>query len=207
MIINNLDLSQFRIKLLDSGIGIDDSSVTSAKFTLTSNGVTLVAGTDYQFVYNANTDEAFFYPTSGLWTRGPTYVIRADNTPGTGIRDFAGNALQANKLSGETSFTIATGAVSDWGNAPDSTLGSQYNYHTRSADLVAAGPSHAVVPGFRLVRQTLPMPMASPRCWLAPTSATTAWLASTSSRGRATSRPSSSMPPSRARPHSMSGSI
>ena len=150
VIINNLDLSQFRIKLLDSGIGIDDSSVTSAKFTLTSNGVTLVAGTDYQFVYNANTDEAFFYPTSGLWTRGPTYVIRADNTPGTGIRDFAGNALQANKLSGETSFTIATGAVSDWGNAPDSTLGSQYNYHTRSADLVAAGPSHAVVPGFRL---------------------------------------------------------
>ncbi|MFN6108114.1 MAG: hypothetical protein ACK5EA_27145, partial [Planctomycetaceae bacterium] len=53
-------LTQFVLQLSDVGVGIDHSTVLDAAFVLRQDGVALVSGTDYQFVYNRNTRQVFF---------------------------------------------------------------------------------------------------------------------------------------------------
>lgn len=150
--IRNENLTQFIIQLSDSGIGIDDNTVSSAQFTLTSDGVPLVDTVDYQFVYNAATDQAIFRPTAGVWPLNHTYKITINNNkPGsldtlgnplpTGILDLAGNEIAANRPNNETSYNIFVGTLYDFGDAPDP------KYPTL---LASNGAAHVVQDGFHL---------------------------------------------------------
>ena len=139
VLIRNETLTIFVLKLLDAGIGIDDLSVTAGKFILSQDGVPLVLGTDYTFVYNSTNDEVYFTPISGAWPLNHTYSILVDNTA-TGIRDLAGNLLEPNRTDGTTLFTIFVGTVRDFGDAP-----SPY-----PSLLAANGAAHDVVLGYHL---------------------------------------------------------
>lgn len=96
-------LSQLVLQFNDSGIGIDDNTIASSNFTLTRNGVLLVEGTNYEFSYNAATNEAFF---TFIDTIDGDYVYELTLNRAN-IQDVAGNALQANRGDGSTAFTIA----------------------------------------------------------------------------------------------------
>ncbi len=111
-------LSNFAIQLLDpSGIGIDDASVDSTKFsiTYTDNGtppstITLTEFLNYTFSYDKTNKIVRFDPTAGVWLSG-TYVVTLQNTtsgspPVSPIRDIAGNPLKSNQANGSTSFKI-----------------------------------------------------------------------------------------------------
>lgn len=63
-----------------------------------------------------------------------------------GIADLAGNVLQANQVSGETSFTITTGVGEDYGDAPSSTPNGGGYAVLQSDD----GARHTVDPSFTL---------------------------------------------------------
>lgn len=155
--IKNELLEKFVIKFADVGVGVDDLTVKSANFTVTSTNLvgvttTLVDGTDYTFVYNSTSDEVTLLPSSGIWPLNFTYSITVNNTPpgavdGTGnplpsgVLDLAGNPVAANRNDGRTLFTIFTGILRDYGDAPDP------NYPTLQ---VHNGASHEVIPGFRL---------------------------------------------------------
>lgn len=102
-------LTQFVLQLTDVGVGIDNNTVTSAAFILRKDGVALVNGVDYQFVYNRNTRQVFFQSVS-LFAPQSTYTI---TIPANVVKDLAGNSLQANQTNGSTVFTII-------GNAPPS---------------------------------------------------------------------------------------
>jgi hypothetical protein len=116
-------LSSFAIQLKDiNGAGIDDSTVTSSKFDLYRNGVKLTAGIDYFFQYDTNTKTAYFIPATTFAT-GNQYSIFVDNgvlfdpnstaTP-VGIKDLAGNLLQANSSTGYTRYDIQLqGSIGD----------------------------------------------------------------------------------------------
>ncbi|MFK7818342.1 MAG: hypothetical protein AB8G99_06470, partial [Planctomycetaceae bacterium] len=71
-------LRQFVIRLDDEGIGIDNSSVTSAAFKLFQDEVQLVDGTDYIFTYNSNTKEAIFTAVT-TFEFERAYRIEVDN--------------------------------------------------------------------------------------------------------------------------------
>jgi hypothetical protein len=109
----------FILKFADVGIGIDDAGVVPGQFTVTRDGVPLVLGTDYSFVYNPNTDEASFFPASGTWIDGD-YVITVDNSAATGVKDVAGNRIQPNRADGSTTFNITIGTPYDYSDAPAS---------------------------------------------------------------------------------------
>ncbi|WP_197995863.1 Ig-like domain-containing protein [Gimesia algae] len=108
------------VKLRDSGIGVDDSLVNSAQFTLTaqtsSSTQPLVEGVHYLFSYNSNTNEAIFTSIEGVFRLDTLYTINVRNTdyidinnPAMniiGIKDLAGNSLQPNRDGGITAFTI-----------------------------------------------------------------------------------------------------
>ncbi len=121
----NTGLANFAIQLQDTGTGIDNSTVTSSKFDLYRNGTKLTAGIDYFFEYNTNTETVSFVPATGTWAAGNTYSIYVDNgvkfdpfssaTP-VGIKDLAGNLLQANSSTGYTSYQILL--QSPTGDAP-----------------------------------------------------------------------------------------
>ena len=108
-------LANFAIQLTDSGTGVDDSTVTSTRFDLYRNGVKLTAGVDYFFQYDTNTKTVYFIPATGSWATGNQYTVYVDNgvkfdalsaaTP-VGIKDTAGNLLQANSSTGYTEFQI-----------------------------------------------------------------------------------------------------
>lgn len=96
-------LTQFKLQLIDSGIGIDDTTVNGSDFLLLKNGVPLLEGTDYSFTYNQNTNEAIFTSVS-TFALDSRYQIVIDNPPATdssnptrGITDYAGNFLQNNQ--------------------------------------------------------------------------------------------------------------
>ncbi len=97
-------LTQFSIQLSDVGIGVNNATVTSSAFTLTSNGTTLKNGVDYIFVYNANTHIVSFDSTS-VFSPKNTYVITLNTSA---IQDLAGNDLQANQKNGTCTFTITS---------------------------------------------------------------------------------------------------
>lgn len=63
-------LTTFEIQLSDNGVGIDKSTVTSAAFVMTRNGVLLVEGVDYVFRYLESSNRVVFasasvYPLGG----------------------------------------------------------------------------------------------------------------------------------------------
>lgn len=104
------DLRQFIIQLDDEGIGIDDSSVTSAAFELFMDGQLLIDGTDYIFTYNSNTKEVIFTAVT-TYEFERFYRIEIDNDDTTddgltGVRDLAGNFLAANQVDGTTQFDV-----------------------------------------------------------------------------------------------------
>lgn len=121
-------LRQFRVRLFDEGIGIDDRTVDKSQFVLRrvlTDGITqvvLVEGVDYQFAYNEVTKEAIlsaatFFADQNTEVR---YILTVDNdglsTGDTvdGPRDLAGNYLLANKADGTTRFDIVlTDGVND----------------------------------------------------------------------------------------------
>jgi photosystem II stability/assembly factor-like uncharacterized protein len=102
-------LKNFAIQLGDVGVGVDDSTVTSSAFALYRNAVKLTAGVDYFFQYDTNTKTVYLVPATGVWAAGNQYTIFIDNgvdfdafgsgTQG-GIKDLAGNDLQANRGTG-----------------------------------------------------------------------------------------------------------
>ncbi|WP_417382083.1 Calx-beta domain-containing protein, partial [Gimesia sp.] len=108
------------VKLRDNGIGVDDSLVNSAQFTLTAQTSTsqrlLLEGDDYLFSYNSNTNEAIFTSIDGVFSLDTLYTINVRNTdyidinnPALniiGIKDLAGNSLQPNRAGGITAFTV-----------------------------------------------------------------------------------------------------
>ncbi len=102
-------LTNFTLQLIDSGIGIDDSSVDTGDFLLLQNGAPLVAGQDYFFTYNQNTNEAIFTSVSTFPLDG-RYQIIVDRL---GVTDYAGNFLQNNQSVPPTLIsTPATAAFS-----------------------------------------------------------------------------------------------
>ena len=82
------------------------------------NGVLLVAGVDYSFVYDNNNHIIRLIAASGIWQNGNVYDIYINNgtqfdpnqnggspaTGITGIADLAGNSLQADSPTGYTNF-------------------------------------------------------------------------------------------------------
>lgn len=121
-------LRQFRIRLDDQGIGVDGTTVSSSQFVIkriATDGITeitLTDGVDYTFVYDVVTREAIFNAAT-FFADADTearYSITVDNddVAGTdvvnGVRDQAGNYLQANQLDGTTRFDIVlTDGVND----------------------------------------------------------------------------------------------
>jgi hypothetical protein len=150
VLLNNVALSQFEIQLSDVGIGIDDLSVNTRQFVVTEDGVRLVDGVDYLFIYNSNTHTAKFLPSSGTWKFDVQYVITVDNSVATGVKDLAGNTLLPNHTAGpyagQTVFTILDGILYSFGTAPDP-------YPTLLAD---DGARHIIVPGMYLGTGVLP---------------------------------------------------
>jgi Calx-beta domain len=106
--------TEFVVKLFDVGIGINDVAIQSNQFELSRDGVPLVPGRDYLFVYNANSDEVTFRSTLGPFGVG-VYTIDIDNTDArldgvNGVRDLAGLYLQPNQANGTVMYTIALGS-------------------------------------------------------------------------------------------------
>ena len=101
------------------GTGADDLSVSADRVTVTSNGLPLDEGVDYQFDYDPTNNVIRLQPIAGIWPGDQTYVVTLDNSFATGIRDLANNPLRANQVSGETQFTIILGGNIDFGDAPD----------------------------------------------------------------------------------------
>jgi hypothetical protein len=101
-------LTQFAIQISDQGVGVDDTTADLASnYVLTQDGKTLVNGTDYIFVYNANTHVAQFNSAS-VFSSSSTYTI---TIAANSIKDFAGNSLQGNQANGSSVFTIIGNAA------------------------------------------------------------------------------------------------
>jgi len=102
-------LTDFSIQLVDrvgaadpaQGVGIDDATVTGSTVTVTRSGTLLGEGIDYAFAYDATNDLVRLTALSGIWELDQQYVVAL-----AGIRDLAGNELEANQTSGATQFTI-----------------------------------------------------------------------------------------------------
>ncbi len=121
-------LRQFRVRLIDEGVGVDHKTVNKNQFVLkriATDGVTeiiLVEGVDYQFAYNEVTGEAIltaatFFADENTEVR---YILLVDNNgisasdTVNGPRDLAGNYLLPNKADGTTRFDIVlTDGVND----------------------------------------------------------------------------------------------
>ncbi len=101
-------LTQFAIQFSDQGVGVDDTTADLASnYVLTQDGKTLVNGTDYIFVYNANTHIAQFNSAS-VFSSSSTYTI---TIAANSVKDFAGNSLQGNQANGSSVFTIIGNAA------------------------------------------------------------------------------------------------
>jgi hypothetical protein len=118
--------SRFVLQLVDGvvpfnsalGTGVDDATVTASQFVVTRNGTPLVQGIDFIYSYNPVTNQISFEPLTGFFSSG-TYVFTVNNSTANGIKDLAGNALQANQSNGTSLFlTIIIPAFRDYGDAP-----------------------------------------------------------------------------------------
>ncbi len=102
-------VTQFEIQLSDNGVGIDKTTVTSAAFVMTRNGVVLVENTDYVFRFLKSSNRVVFESVS-VYALG-SYVITATSRPTsvgvTGqLTDLANNVLLGNQPNGTKTFTI-----------------------------------------------------------------------------------------------------
>ncbi|MEX0938829.1 MAG: NF038122 family metalloprotease [Pirellulales bacterium] len=137
-------ITRFSLQLVDGsqiegqfdGVGVDDTTVTSARVTITRDGVTLVEGTDYRFDYDSTNNIVQLTPLAGLWENGSTYVITLNNSAGSGIADASNNVLLPNQTDGQTRFTIELTRGLDYGDAPSP-------YPTLTSN---NGARHAVTP-------------------------------------------------------------
>jgi hypothetical protein len=97
--------TDFVFQFSDVGLGIDDVTVTSAAFTVTLDGTPLAAGADFLFSYDPVNNVVRLTSAAGFYAVG-VYDVVIDNVT---VRDRAGNRLLANRLTGETAFTITIG--------------------------------------------------------------------------------------------------
>ena len=114
------NLSAFAIQLLDTGPGIENTTVSAADITIyrSDNPTTpLVQGTDYFYSYDPTDHIIYLVAGAGVWTGGYTYTIDVNNSA-TGIKDIAGNALAANRSNGTTYFTVSLVANVNFSHAP-----------------------------------------------------------------------------------------
>ncbi len=100
---------RFEIQLADMGVGIDAATVVAEAFTVTRNGVVLVAGTDYLFRYVEGTQRVVF-EAAAVFPLG-AYAVRIDSrAAGTGVTgrvtDRANNPLLPNASEGVGSTAV-----------------------------------------------------------------------------------------------------
>lgn len=114
-------LREFRIRLDDQGIGIDDARIDTNQFTLQQDGVDLIEGIHYIWSYNSVTNEVTFTAVT-VFPLERRYTLILENQPLNptdptsidGVRDLAGNYLEANQTDGSTVFDILlTDGVND----------------------------------------------------------------------------------------------
>jgi hypothetical protein len=132
------------LQLGDVGVGIDKTTVVSAAFTVTRDGVVLQDGTDYVFQYYENTNQVVFMAPAVF--SGGAYVITATSqaaVTGTAglLTDLANNTLLPNKLDGSTSFAIA---LADVPGLPGSVVASAGNGQVTLTWTAAAANGSAV---------------------------------------------------------------
>jgi len=104
-------VTRFEIQLTDNGVGIDKSTVTSAAFVVTQDGVSapLVDGKDYVFRYLETSNRVVFESASvfPLGVFRITAISRQSSSGVTGqLTDLANNVLLANRVDGRTVFVI-----------------------------------------------------------------------------------------------------
>ena len=85
-------VTHFVVDLVDEGVGIDDTFVSSIQFYLRRNDQLQIDQQDYFFTYNDNTNQAIFtavttFPLDSL------YTLTIENAGLAGVRDLAGNTL------------------------------------------------------------------------------------------------------------------
>ena len=139
--------SEFLIQIVDgippidpsSGTGADDRLVTRERVEVFRDNNLLTPGIDYSFTYDATSNVIRLAPLVGRWEGDAQYEIRIDNSTATGLRDLAGNLLQANR-GVDTRFEIALDTGLDFGDAP-------IGYPVLSAN---DGARHRFVPGIYL---------------------------------------------------------
>ena len=112
-----------------SGIGPDHSTIGPDQITVIENGIRLEEGSDFFIGYNTTSRTLRLTPVSGIWRPDSVYQINLSNQSMTledgsivnPISDLASNPLQANRVTGETGFTILMPEVKlDYGDAPES---------------------------------------------------------------------------------------
>ncbi len=107
-------VTRFVLQLNDNGVGIDHATVRQQAFVLKRDGVTLVAGQDYGFVYNQNTKQVTF-EAAAVFGSG-RYEITATTTatvPGVAglLTDLANNTLLPNQAGGASMFEVVLADV------------------------------------------------------------------------------------------------
>ncbi|MGO9113300.1 MAG: beta strand repeat-containing protein [Thermoguttaceae bacterium] len=142
-------LSAFAVQLLDSGAGIDNTTVSAADITVyrSDNPTTpLVDGTDYTYSYDPTDHIIYLAAVAGVWTGGYTYTIDVNNSAATGIKDIAGYALAANRSNGATSFTVTLVADANFSNAPGYPIAWHFITDNLYLGTVAPKPQATFVP-------------------------------------------------------------
>ncbi len=122
---DGVGITRFVLQIDDQGVGIDKSTVTSAAFLVTRDGVALANGVDYLFRYLQNSNQVIFESISAfpLGTYQITATTRAATANVAGLLiDRANNTLLPNKQDGSTSFQIA---LADIPTAPQNVVGTR----------------------------------------------------------------------------------
>jgi hypothetical protein len=104
---DGVGITRFVLQIDDQGVGIDKSTVTSAAFLVTRDGVALTNGVDYLFRYLQNSNQVIFESISAfpLGTYQITATTRAATATVAGLLiDRANNTLLPNKQDGSTTF-------------------------------------------------------------------------------------------------------
>ncbi|MEZ6126186.1 MAG: hypothetical protein R3C49_23905 [Planctomycetaceae bacterium] len=74
------DLREFRVRLDDQGIGIDDDRVNKNQFVLRQDGVDLIEGIHYIWSYNSVTNDVMFTAVT-TFPLERRYTIVVENQP------------------------------------------------------------------------------------------------------------------------------
>ena len=122
---DGVGITRFVLQIDDQGVGIDKSTVTSAAFLVTRDGVALTNGVDYLFRYLQNSNQVIFESISAfqLGAYEITATTRAATATVAGLLiDRANNTLLPNKQDGSTTFQIA---LADIPTAPQTVVGTR----------------------------------------------------------------------------------